>query len=216
MPTNGGRVANMSIDTDEAEGVFPPEHPAAGLFGERPLDAEDSNSFTLGFAAEPTDGLSLTLDYYQIELDDRIILSSQFAVGPDEVRQLEALGVPGANTIARVRFFTNDVDSENRGIDLVGTWNGDGFGGSTTLQAAVNHNTTKLTERGRFVDSEAEYDSRYGAPQTRAVLSIHQAWDRLDLLIRSSYFGDYANASTASLAEFQHFGSTVFVDFEAT
>ena len=107
-----------------AEGVFPPEHAASGLFGARPLDAEDSRSFTLGLAAEPTDGLSLTLDYYRIELDDRIILSSQFAVGPDEVRQLQALAVPGANTIAQVRFFTNDVDSRTRGIDLVATWNG--------------------------------------------------------------------------------------------
>ncbi len=221
-PTPGQiSTTNVSTRINEqglpvAEGVFPAEHPAAGLFGARPLDAEHSNSFTLGLAAEPTDGLSLALDYYWIELHDRIILSSQFAVGPDEVRQLEALGVPGANTIAQVRFFTNDVVSETRGIDLVATWNGDWFGGSTTLQAAVNRNTTKLTERGRFVDSEAEHDSRYGAPSTRAVLSMRQAWDRLDLLVRGSYFGDYANASTASLAEIQRFGSTLFVDLEAT
>ncbi len=221
-PTPGQiSTTNVSTRINEqgfpvAEGVFPPEHPASGLFGARPLDAEHSNSFTLGLAAEPTDGLSLALDYYRIELHDRIILSSQFAVGPDEVRQLQALGVPGANTIAQVRFFTNDVDSETHGIDLVATWNGDWFAGSTTLQAAVNRNTTKLTERGRFVDSEAEHDSRYGAPDTRAVLSMRQAWDRLDLLVRGSYFSDYANASTASLTEIQHFSSTFFVDLEAT
>ena len=195
-PTPGQiSTTNVSTRINEqglpvAEGVFPPGHPTAGLFGARPLDAEDSRSFTLGLAAQPTEGLSLTLDYYRIELDDRIILSSQFAVGPDEVRQLQALGVPGANTIARVRFFTNDVDSQTRGIDLVATWIGEWFAGSTTLQAAVNRNTTKLTERGRFVDSEAEHDSRYGAPDTRAVRSMRQAWDRLDLLIRGSYFGD--------------------------
>ena len=218
-----GQISTTNVSTrinaqglPVAEGVFPAEHPAAGLFGARPLDAEHSKSFTLGLAAEPTDGLSLALDYYWIELHDRIILSSQFAVGADAVRQLEALGVPGANTIAQVRFFTNDVDSETRGIDLVTTWNGDWFGGGTTLQAAVNRNTTKLTERGRFVNSEAEHDSRYGAPNTRAVMSIRQAWDRLDLLIRGSYFSDYANASTASLTEIQRFASTFFVDFEAS
>ena len=221
-PTPGQiSTTNVSTRINEqglpvAEGVFPPEHAAAGLFGARPLDAEDSRSFTLGLAAQPTEGLSLTLDYYRIELDDRIILSSQFAVGPDEVRQLQELGVPGANTIARVRFFTNDVDSETRGIDLVATWNGDWFAGSTTLQAAVNRNRTRLIERGRFVDNEADHDSRYGAPDTRAILSMRQAWDRLDLLVRGSYFGGYANASTASLTEIQHFGSTFLVDFEAT
>ena len=221
-PTPGQiSTTNVSTRINEqglpvAEGVFPAEHPAAGLFGARRLDAEYSDSFTLGLAAEPAGGLSLTLDYYRIDLHDRIILSSQFAVGPDEVLQLEALGVPGANTIARVRFFTNDVDSQTRGIDLVATWNGDWFAGATTLQAAVNRNTTRLTERGRFVDSEAEHDSRYGAPGTRAVLSMRQTRDRLDLLLRGSYFGGYANASTASLAQIQRFGSTVFVDLEAT
>ena len=220
-PTPGQiSTTNVSTRINEqgfpvAEGVFPAEHPAAGLFGARPLDAEDSRSFTLGLAAEPADGLSLALDYYRVDLDDRIILSSQFAVGPDEVRQLEALAVPGANTIAQVRFFTNDVDSQTRGVDLVATWSGDWFSGGTTLQAAVNRNTTKLTERGRFVNAEAEHDARYGAPNTRAVLSLRQSWDRWDLLVRGSYFGGYANANTASLAEIQHFGSTVFVDVEA-
>ena len=220
-PTPGQiSTTNVSTRINErgfpvAEGVFPAEHPAAGLFGARPLDAEDSRSFTLGLAAEPVGGLSLTLDYYRIELDDRIILSSQFAVGPDEVRQLQALAVPGANTIAQVRFFTNDVDSLTRGIDLVATWNGGWFAGGTTLQAAVNRNTTRLTERGRFVDAEAGHDSRYGAPNTRAVLSMRQSWNRSDLRIRASYFGNYANANSASLAEIQRFGSTIFVDVEA-
>ena len=219
-PTPGQiSTTNVSTRINEqglpvAEGIFPPEHPAAGLFGARPLDAEHSDSFTLGLAAQPTDRLSVTLDHYRIGLRDRIILSSQFAVGPEEVRQLQALGVPGANTIARVRFFTNDVDSETRGVDLVATWNGERFGGGTTVQAAVNRNTTKLTERGRFVDREAEHDSRYGAPDTRAVVSMRQAWERLDLLVRVSYFGDYANASNASLEQVQRFASKILVDFE--
>ncbi|WP_428101449.1 TonB-dependent receptor plug domain-containing protein [Candidatus Rariloculus sp.] len=221
-PTPGQiSTTNVSTRVNErglpvAEGIFPPGNPAATLFGAQPLDAEDSRSVTLGLAMEPLDGLSVTLDYYRIELADRIVLSSQYAVGPDEVRHLEALGVPGANTIAQVRFFTNDVDSQTRGIDLVATWDADWLGGSTTLQAAFNRNMTKLTERGRFVDDEADHDSRYGAPATRGVVSMRQAWNRLDLLVRGSYFGDYANAATASLDEIQRFGSTFLVDVEAT
>ena len=218
-----GQISTTNVSTrvgpsglPMAEGVYPAEHPVSALFGARPLDAEDSMSYSLGFAAEPLDGLSLTLDYYHIRLDDRIVLSSQFAVGPGETAQLEALGVPGANTISQVRFFTNDVDSKTRGVDLSATFEFDGFGGNNMLHLAGNYNETRLVERGRFVDAEAQFDVENGAPDLRAVASLRHSRDRLDLLLRGRYYGDYENTSTADLAVIQKFGAEFMVDAEAT
>ncbi len=216
-----GQISTTNVSTridpnglPVAEGIFPPRHPAPELFGARPLESEDSFSFTLGATTEPLEDLSVTLDYYQVRLDDRIVLSSQFSVGPEQVAQLQALGVPGANTIAQVRFFTNDVDSETRGIDLVATWEIDWSLGSSSLQAAFNFNETRLSDRGRFVDAEAEYDIRHGAPATRAVLSLRHTRQRFDLLLRGRYYGEYKNANTAELAEIQKFGRKFMVDAE--
>ena len=157
-----GQISTTNVSTridpsgfPRAEGVFPPAHPAAALFGGMPLTAEHSHSWTLGAAVSVFEGLDLTVDLYWIGLDSRIVLSSQFAVGPEDAARLVALGVPGANDIAQVRFFTNDVDTRTRGIDVVAEWRTDWSLGSTTLQAAVNFNRTNFARRGDHVDAEA-------------------------------------------------------------
>ena len=211
-------VVSTRIDTagiPRAEGVFPPTHAAAGLFGARPLDPERSDSFTLGLAAQPFSGGTLTLDYYRIRLDDRIVMSSQFIVDTDAALRLIELGVPGANDIARVRFFTNDVVTETSGVDLVAAGTFDWSLGTTTVQAAFNFNRTEVVDLGRFVDEEARHDIEKGSPETRGVVSVSHAWTFLDLLLRARYFGKYRNANDASLADVQQFGREVLVDLEA-
>ena len=90
-----------------------------------------------------------------------------------------------------------------------------GESGLTPLQAALNFNQTRLSERGRFVDAEAEHDIRYGAPAARAVLSLRHTRQRLDLLLRGRYYGEYKNANTAELTEIQKFSRKFMLDAEA-
>ena len=181
-----------------------------------PLDPERSRSWTLGAAATPFDRFTLTADLYRIRLDDRIVLSSQFAVGPAEAEGLARLGVPGANDIAQVRFFTNDVDTETRGVDVVGSWVFDSPLGSTTLHAAFNINRTRILDRGRFVDAEAEHDVERGVPGTRAVITAIHSVGRFDVLLRGRYYGEYKNTLNATLETVQTFGREVMVDTEVT
>ena len=218
-----GQISTTNVSTrinaeghPQAEGVFPSTHPAAVLFGGIALDAERSRSFTFGLAATLFEELDLTFDYYRIRLDDRIVLSSQFAVGPLEAAQLSALGVPGANDIAQVRFFTNDVDTETSGLDLVATWHAHSRLGVTTLQAAFNLNRTDFLARGRYVNAEAEHDIEEGVPALQGVLTASHTRGRLDLLLRARYFGEYENTLDASLATTQDFGAEVLVDVEAS
>lgn len=217
-----GQLATTNVSTridpngfPQAEGVFPSTHPAAALFGGKPLDPEHSRSWTFG-AAATLEGFTLTADVYRIRLDDRIVLSSQFAVGPDEARDLARLGVPGANDIAQVRFFTNDVQTETSGVDLVANWVFDSSFGSTTLNAAVNLNRTRILDRGRFVDAEAEHDVERGVPETRAVVTALHSVGRFDLLVRARYYGEYKNTLNATLETVQDFGAEVMVDAEVT
>ena len=218
-----GQLATTNVSTridpngfPRAEGVFPSTHPAAALFGGEPLDPERSRSWTLGAAATPFERFTLTADIYRIRLDDRIVLSSQFAVGPDEARDLERLGVPGANDIAQVRFFTNDVRTQTSGVDLVASWTFDSTYGSTTLNAAVNINRTRILDRGRFVDAEAEHDVERGVPDTRAVVTAIHGVGRFDVLVRARYYGEYKNTLNATLETVQNFGAEVMVDAEVT
>ena len=211
-------VVSTRIDANgipRSEGIFPPEHPAAGLFGAGTLGPEQSDSFTLGLAARSLSGFGLMLDYYHVRLDDRIVMSSQFAVDPSQAAQLVALGVPGANDIARVRFFTSDVVTETSGVDLVAAGEFDWRLGATSLQAALNFNRTKFADTGKFVDDETRHDIEEGSPAVRGTLALRHAWGPVDVLLRARYFGEYSNASTAALDRVQDFGGEVLLDLEA-
>ena len=211
-------VVSTRIDANgipRSEGVFPPDHPAAGLFGASPLGPEHSHSVTLGLAARSPAGFGLTLDYYRIRLDDRTVMSSQFTVNPDQAARLIALGVPGANDISRVRFFINDVATETSGVDLVVTGGFDWRLGATSLQAAFNLNRTRFADTGKFVDDEARHDIEEGSPSVRGALTLRHGWGLSDVLLRARYFGEYSNASTAALERVQNFGAEVLLDLEA-
>ena len=216
-----GQISTTNVSTriggdgaPVAEGLFPATHPASALFGARPLEAETSRSFSFG-ATAVWGRLGLTVDHYRIDLRDRITLSSPFLVGAAEKAALQALGVPGASDIARVRFFVNDVQTRTQGVDVVANWRLPGALRRATLDAAVNFNRTRMRDRGRFLFAESEHDIENGLPAMRGVLTARHQWERWDLLVRLRWFGKYRNAQTALLRNIQRFGSEGLVDVEA-
>lgn len=216
-----GQISTTNVSTrinaqgfPVAQGVFPSNHPASGLFGGQPLKAEDAVSFTFGATASLVGGLSLTIDYYHAELSDRIVLSSVFELDDRDRTQLQALGVVGATDIAELRFFTNDVDTRTSGVDLVASYQLDSPIGSTEFSAAINHNRTEVLERGAFVDLETQYDLEHALPNMRATLSVSHVWNALELLARVRYYGKYRNAADNDLKEIQQFDPQAMFDLQ--
>lgn len=201
----GGQISTVNVSTriaDDgtpvAEGVFPPGGLIASVFGGKSLTDETSNQATLGIGLTPTDNLTLTLDYYFIELEDRIVLSSDFTVGPAELAQLIALGVPGAETIAQVSFFANDVTSETSGIDLVANYNVDWGGGNTAFSFAANWNNTDITKPGSYLDAEDKYNAENDIPDFRSNLTLRHTWaEDITFTLRANYYGESHQASSS-------------------
>ena len=50
--------------------------PQARALGIPGLTPEESTNFTLGIGGKPTENLSFTLDYYKIDVEDRIIYTN--------------------------------------------------------------------------------------------------------------------------------------------
>lgn len=221
----GGQISTVNVSTriaDDgtpvAEGIFPPADPVSSIFGGAELTDETSTQYTVGLAATPMDNLTITLDYYFIGLDDRIVLTSQFDVGPDEVAQLEALGVPGAATIAQVRFFTNDVDTETQGIDLVASYNWDWTAGNSSLAIAANWNDTEVTDPGQYLNAEGVFDEENGLPSARANITFRHTWENdVTFSLRANYYGDYKNVNDSDFdPPPQRFGAVTQMDFDVT
>ena len=171
---------------------------------------------------------TVSVDYYFIELRDRIVLSSDFRIGPDEVAALEAIGVRGAHAIAQVSFFNNDLDTQTQGVDLVATYAIDSGAGLTEFSASLNRNRTRVTEiptrTGRdgnpfsFVNEEAVFDTENALSKTRGVFTLRHWWDRIDVMGRAHWYGDYRHANTANFANpenIQRFRGKILVDLQA-
>jgi iron complex outermembrane receptor protein len=60
----------------QTKGIVSNKSPQAHLLGVPALKPEKSTNFTAGFGFNPTRNFSLTVDYYHIDIKDRIILSS--------------------------------------------------------------------------------------------------------------------------------------------
>ena len=121
------------------QGTIPPTNPVAVLRGGEALEPEESQSYSVGAILEHG-AFTLTADYYSIEVDDRIAVSQDFTLTPEEVAALVASGVTSAANLQSFRFFTNDFDTSTKGVDIVATWDADLFGGRTDLSLAFNNN----------------------------------------------------------------------------
>ena len=83
-------------------------------FGVAPLKQENSRNYSLGLTARVARTITLTVDAYQIDIADRIVLSSSFSKNNATVT-----AILGALPVSRVQFFANAVNTRTQGIDIV-------------------------------------------------------------------------------------------------
>ncbi len=228
-----GQISTKNVSTrisptgePVAEGIFPATNPLVAELGALPLDAETSTQFTLGLSATPTDNLVVTLDYYFVELEDRIVLSSDFAITDTLKASLDAKGIPYQSDIAQVSYFTNDLTTETSGIDLVVTYNMDWSGGNTVLSMAGNWNDTEIKDRvnrgtaaspSYFINDESKFDNENGDPSYRMNLSArHTTGDDVTYSLRANLYGPYKNAANSTLAKIQEYGRVMQWDADVS
>lgn len=89
----------------------------AKLLGIPSLVAETSNNFTIGIGGKFNNNLSFTLDYYNIAVNDRIVLGSEIGPSGNPINSLDVLLTE--NNLSDVSFFSNAIDTRTSGIDVV-------------------------------------------------------------------------------------------------
>ena len=127
-------------------GTFPATSETAQVLGARPLEAEEAVNYALGTVFR-RGRFELTVDAYRINVDNRIVLSENLqgnATGTPTERAIFNMLQPfGAST---ARFFINGVDTETKGVDVVGRWRLDAeAAGDFEFIVAANVNKTEVT-----------------------------------------------------------------------
>ncbi|RAN40541.1 TonB-dependent siderophore receptor [Hyphomonas sp. GM-8P] len=176
-------------------GTFPATSAAAVALGGGQLDAEESTSYSLGLVLTPTPDWFVTIDAYQINIDDQIFLTENLG-GDDVDAVLAAAGVTG---VQRVRFFQNGIETESKGVDIVTKYGFD-FGNLGTLDAsaAFNYSKTEVTHvPDNTVIPNLTLFSRSNtltleesAPETKFILAGNYTYQQADFVLRATRFGE--------------------------
>jgi len=195
---------DLSTDTGQLQnvGTFSNDSEVARVLGIPQLDEERSRSYSAGFTASPTQRLDLTVDAYQISVDDRVVLTGEFSAGLADL--LDEVGAQSA------QVFANAADTRTRGVDVVATYRQRLPVGSVELSASGNANETEIqdlaipsTVRDNF-DPDAAGESVENAffgrqergfltesnPETKVTLSADYSAGPLGLLLRTVRFGE--------------------------
>ncbi len=198
-PTPGQSNAfNVSTEFDFVlndlvnNGTVPSTTEVAQLRGGKALEPEESTNFTAGVFFS-VGLLDVTVDYFSIDVDDRLNLSQNFSLTQQEIDDLIAAGVTSAGNLQNFRFFTNDFDTETTGFDVVATLPLDwGNGNRTDFNFAFNQTETEVADAGVTVDAARIRQIEEGLPETRYNLGANTfIGDNWRILGRVSYFDDW-------------------------
>jgi iron complex outermembrane receptor protein len=171
--------------------LAPPTDPLSAFYGGKELTPEESVSYAFGGVYQDGD-FFMTIDYYNIEVTDRLAQSSQIDVLASDYTALENLGVQNPELISAVTYFANDFDTTTQGVDIVANYTMDLFGGDTDFALAYNWNDTKVDSFNPETTSLGKVRRlEEGMPNHRGTFTISQNWEDVSMFVRANYFGEY-------------------------
>ncbi len=190
----GGLVSNVSSQ--------------ANLLGIPQLEAEESTNITFGVGAKVNNNFNVTVDYYNIAVRDRIVLSTE--IGPSEtsfvtgenVGTTELDNILRDNNLSDLSFFVNALDTRTSGIDFVANYRNIALGqGTLSANLSGNYviqnerdgavkNPTLVEEAGQSVVNATQealfFTSR---PVTKWILGLNYDLGKFDFTVNNTYFG---------------------------
>ena len=204
-------ISTVFVDSVPVEtGTFAPSSDVAQALGSPGLDAEESVNYSAGFTWSPSADFNLTVDFYRIDIDDRIVLSNNLSGDAIEAL-LEGTGATSA------RFFLNAIDSRTQGVDIVSTYTLDtAEWGAFNFNAGINFNDNEVT---RVIDAPdvlqgAGFDQsnlfsdvelrrfETASPESKINLGVTWSFDRYTTTLRTTRYGEVEDpSSTAELNE---------------
>jgi len=148
--------------------LLPVSDPDAIANGALPLKEEESQNFSFGFVADLGDAFNVTVDYFQIDVDDRITL---------------------INAPNNIEYFSNRVNTETTGFDIVASGAFDIGTGSLAWSASYNNSDTDA-KNPSVVNVEDLNIIETASPEDKIILSGNWNVDRWSLLLRLTQYGD--------------------------
>lgn len=208
-------------------GTFANGSEVTNAFGVPSLREETARNLSLGFVARPASNWSLTGDVFFIGIEDRIVVSGQFQSERDAGGPIRSILQPfGVNA---AQFFSNAIDTETIGADLVLAWFDQiSRDASLHLTAAANWNRTRVVGDvrtpsalnglgGTLFDRIERERIESAQPRNHYQLSARYTHPEITAVIRANRFGAVKTVESAgNPALDQIFAAKWLVDLEFT
>ncbi len=183
----------------QQNGILNNADPALRALGISRLEPETSFNLGAGFSYRFTRKLGLTVDAYQIDVDDRIVLSGQVGRTGDPTnpidQTLESVNVGSAG------FFLNAIDTRSKGVDIVFTYSKTAVGnGFISGSLAANFNKTEVT--GTNFPDFIEQNNLGDALFSREDISRVESWRPRQKIIGSATYELNKLSTTLSFTNF--------------
>lgn len=200
-PTVGQEnVRNVSTSFGEGgtlvdRATLPPTHPISLQTGGKALQPEKSKSFSVGTVLNHNN-LNLTIDYYNIVVEDRLSQTSPITLTDEDKAQLIADGYQDAASFSTVTYFTNDFDTTTQGVDVVASYPLDaGSLGDINIALAYGWNDTQVDSYNPENINETKIRQlEDNLPAHKGSLSFSNQLGELNTLLRVNYYGEYYEA----------------------
>jgi len=185
-------------------GLLPADSAEVAALGGQKLKEEEAVNFSFGLTTDLSDSTTLAIDAYHIEVDGRIYRTA----------------------IGNVSFYTNALDVEHEGIDVVLTsdyeWGSDY---NTSVVFAYSYGTVSVASNSlingnQVVSDDLVEDIENNYPEHKFTLSsTTDISESLSFVARARYIGDHYDergniAGTSSAGASQEVDAVVYVDLE--
>ncbi len=194
--------ASFAGGTIVQSGLFNNNSVQARLLGIPKLSPEKSDNISLGLGFNLPSSFTITADYYNITVKDRIVYSSSISTSD----QSTDLGkILAANDLSSVQFFINGIKTNTQGVDLVLSKKNLSLGeGSLAINlagnfvlnneivGAPNEPAPIAKAKASILNEQIKSLLTEGRPKYKAILGFDYQLNKLFLNLNNTLFGPTA------------------------
>lgn len=213
---SGGTVSNQGTFNNVSDVI-------RGL-GIPALDAETSFNITAGVTYRFLDNLSLSIDYYNITLDDRVLFTGEIGFDGDDATTNSVEQILIDNSVTSIKFFVNALDTKTSGLDIILDYSDIALGSSILdMTLSINSNTTDIDgsivapgvigEEGYDIFNRKEQSRVTTArPNFKLLYGLKLTAGDFGVTVNNTYFGEVTWQHASDVTLDQTFSGKILTD----
>lgn len=211
----------------QQNGILNNADPALRALGIPKLDAETSFNIGAGLTYRFTRKIGITMDVYQIDVDDRIVLSGQVTPTGDPSNPIDQ--TLSSVNVGSAGFFLNAINTRTKGIDIVLSYDnlqlGKGYLGGS-IAANFNKTEVRSTQFPEFIEDNnlgnalfsREDVSRVESwrPRSKIIGTLNYSLDKFSTNLSMMHYGKVTYRHPSNPADDATYGGKLLTDLSVS